>query len=414
MGQPLSTETEREIPPQDRPHIFSDTRVHYVDSDVLTEAKKRIRHCLLSYDRCAVSYSGGKDSHVVLYLVREVMDEMGWNFPLDVVFRDEELIPGEVIDKVTELRDEPDKWTLHFFAVPMINQFFLLGKHHSYIQWDEERRDNWVRQKPDFAITDVHPEGKPMIQTEMQALINIRLGWTGKIGMFNGIRAQESLLRFRSCNLTKNAYNYIAGDAGGAKDTSFIKPIYDWSTEDIFRFFWEREIKYCKIYDRQMLSGTANSHLRVSTPLHDQAYAYLSRLRQMYPKFFEQLCAVFPGVATHERYWKDFDRYGIINRYPKSFEGIMAYIDDTIEEPANVARAKKIVETTYKGKQNNMRKGKYADPGYCYGYPILHVFKKIVKGDYLKGIQVHSNPDHDMIRYEREAEADAAEATHGE
>lgn len=402
---PLSIEEERAIPADMRPMIFSEDRVHYLDSDVLTEAKKRIRHCLITHDRCAVSYSGGKDSHVVLYLVREVMDEMGWTQPLDVVFRDEELIPDDVIEHVCSLRDHPDKFTLHYFAVPMRNQFFLLGKHIPYIQWDNDRE--WVRPKPDFAITDLHPSGAPMIQLEMQALINHRLGWKGSICMFNGIRAQESLLRFRSCNLTKNRYNYIAGDAGGAKDTHFVKPIYDWSTHDIFRFFYDRQIAYCRIYDAEMLAGTSNSELRVSTPLHDQAYGYLCRLRRMYPVFFEQLARLFPGVAAHERYWRDFDRFGIIDRYPKSFEGIVQFIEDTIDDENNRKRAIHIVKTCRTSKANNRRMGKYAEPGLCFGYPILHVFKKIVGGDYLKGVQVHSNPDAAMIAYERDAEEEA-------
>lgn len=404
---PLTFEQQTSIPADQRAMVFDPGRVHYLDTDVFTAAKERIKHCLLTHDRCAISYSGGKDSFAVLHLVRMVMDEMGWTQPLDVVFRDEELIPDDVIDHVCALRDEPDKWTLHYFAVPMRNQFFVLGKHMPYIQWDNNRE--WVRPKPDFAITDLHPEGKPLLQNEMQGLTNVRLGWKGKVCMFNGIRAQESLLRFRSCNLTKNRYNYIAGDSGGAKDSYFVKPIYDWSTLDIFRFFYDFDLRYCQIYDTEMLAGTPDSELRVSTPLHDQAYSYLCRLRVMYPTFFQQLCSVFPGLSAHERYWRDVDRFGIIDQYPKSFEGILQYIEDKIDDYHNRERAIHIVKTCRTSKNNNRRLGKYADNGECFGYPILHVFRKIVGGDYLKGIQLHSNPDAGLIAYERAAEAEAAE-----
>jgi 3'-phosphoadenosine 5'-phosphosulfate sulfotransferase (PAPS reductase)/FAD synthetase len=399
----LSYEAERAIAPADRPHVFAENRVHYIDSDVLTEAKKRIRHCLTIYDRCAVSYSGGKDSLVVLHLVREVMDEMGWTQPLDVVFRDEELIPQEVIDFVLKLNDEPEKWRLHYFAVPMKSHYFIMGKHLPYVQWDVNRKH--LREPPSCAIRQLHPENLPLDQHEMQALTNLKLGWKGKIGVFNGIRAQESLMRFRASNVIKNTYNYIAGDSGGAKDSDFIKVIYDWSERDVFRYFYDRGISYCRIYEQELFAGAP---LRVSTPLHDKAYNYLKRLRVMYPKFFEQIIDVFPEVATHERYWKDVDRFAVISRYPKSFEGIIRYIEDEIDDPVNRERAIKAVKTAWISKNNNKRRGKYSDKGACFGYPILHVFQKVVSGDWQKGIQVHSNPDQSMIDYERQAEAEAA------
>ena len=43
-------------------------------------------------------FSGGKDSLVVLHLVHEVAKERNIKKPIDVVCRDEELIPDEVIN----------------------------------------------------------------------------------------------------------------------------------------------------------------------------------------------------------------------------------------------------------------------------------------------------------------------------
>lgn len=400
---------ERAVAPHDRPMPFAENRVKYIDSDVLTEAYKRIRHVIETHDNCFVSYSGGKDSLVVAHLVREVYDQMGMkDVPVMLAFRDEELIPDDVIEFVQSYRDDP-RWDLRYFAFPMESHLFFMGKHLDYVQWDEARRGNWIRPKPDYAIEQIHPQNIPLHQSMTSALTVQALGLKGKIGIFNGIRAQESLIRFRASTASAGKTNYISGDMGGAKNISFVKPIFDWSEKDVFRYFFDKQIAYCKIYEAEMYAGAP---LRVSTPLHDAAYDYLSRLRVMYPTFFSQIVSIWPQVATQERYWKEYDRIGVIHRYPKSFEGIMQYIEDDIKEPRSKARAIEVVKQCRAAKLKNQKSGKYSDIP-AFGYPLLHVFKAIVSGKYMKGIQAHVAPDNHMLEYEKQAEREAATAVRG-
>lgn len=88
----------------------------YIDTDVLTEAKNRIRHVFDLFDTVVVMFSGGKDSLVVVHLVWEVAQELGHDH-INVVFRDEELIPDTVVDFVNEYRQKP--WIkMLWYAVP--------------------------------------------------------------------------------------------------------------------------------------------------------------------------------------------------------------------------------------------------------------------------------------------------------
>lgn len=119
----------------------------YIDTDVLTEAKKRIHHIFDTFDTVVVMFSGGKDSLACLHLTREVMAERGITRPLDVVFRDEELIPDEVIDFVDEYRRK-DWINMVWFTVPLASTKYVLGVVRSYVQWDPAREGNWVREKP--------------------------------------------------------------------------------------------------------------------------------------------------------------------------------------------------------------------------------------------------------------------------
>ena len=122
----------------------------YIDNDVYIEAKKRIHHIYDIFDNIVVMFSGGKDSLVTLHLVHEVAKERNITKPIDVVFRDEELIPDEVINFVDKYR-KMDWINMIWFTVPLKSQKFVMAVCHSYIQWDKKRK--WVRQKPDWAYS---------------------------------------------------------------------------------------------------------------------------------------------------------------------------------------------------------------------------------------------------------------------
>lgn len=377
--------------------MATEKSVQFLENDVLVEAKRRIRHVYVNYDHVWLSFSGGKDSLTVLWLMREVMDEMGMkDQKVNAMFRDEEVIPDDVIQFVQDLCHDP-RFNIAYFAVPMKSHIFMMGEHWPYVQWDPDR--NWIRPKPDFAITKIHPDNKPLDQHEMNGLSCEVLGLRGKIAILNGIRADESLTRYRSCVIKKGRFNYIMGSPGGEKNIDFIKPIFDWATSDLFKFFNERGITYPSIYDMQMYSGES---LRVATPLHDKAYQTLTKMRETYPRFYEQILSIWPEVATHERYWSEVDRFGVIDRYPKSWEGIVQYIEENIDAEANKRAAMLALKSVRTMKEKNKRLGRYTT-GDCYGFPLLFVFRQVVGGSYMKGIQSQPFPTPSEIAYEAAA-----------
>lgn len=388
--------------------MATEKSVIFLDTDVLEEAKARIRYVYANWDHVWLSFSGGKDSLCVLWLMREVLDDLGMqDTKVKAFFRDEEVIPADVIAFVRGFIENPAlaaRFDLRYFAVPMRSHIFMMGEHWPYIQWDEARKDRWMRAKPDYAITRLHPDNAPLDQHEMNGLTCKVLGLSGKIAILNGLRADESLTRFRSCVSKAGRYNWVVGSPGkGEKNIAFCKPIFDWATSDLFKFFDERGITYASIYDTQMYSGES---LRVATPLHDRAYQTLVKMRVSDPVFYDQILDIWPEVSTHERYYGQIDRYGIIDRYPKSWEGIVQYIEDEIVTPANKEKALSVVRNCRTMKEKNRRLGRYAAErnGVCFGFPLLHVFQGIVSGGYMKDISSEPFPSPSMIEYERASE----------
>jgi len=367
-------------------------RVNYLDIDVLTMAKRRIKHVYETFDELWVAFSGGKDSLVTLHLVEEVLREQGYAGKINVVFRDEELIPDDVISFVQAYARDP-KYNFVYLAVPLLSQKFILGRTCEYIQWDWKR--DWLRPKPEMAITDLGAgPNKVYDQYSMDQAVFGRL--KGSVAVINGIRADESLIRYSSC-VNKRNENYI--NATDSPKVKFVKPIYDWSVMDIFRYLYDRQIKYCGIYDNQLWN---KMKLRVATPLHAEAAKTFGKWRTLYPVFYEQLISIFPEMLAQERYWDDLDRYSIIYAYPRTWDGIFEYIRENIEDRPQRILARDRVQSAKERRERHQRNGT-ASPENFWGYPLLYVFKIVVAGQYKRVINPSAKPTKEELSYERES-----------
>jgi predicted phosphoadenosine phosphosulfate sulfurtransferase len=339
----------------------------YIDVDVVTEAKKRIHHIYDIFDRVVVAFSGGKDSLAVLHLVHEVAQERGIA-KVDVVFRDEELIPQVVIDFVDKYR-QMDWVEMKYLTVPLSSTKFILGQSHEYVQWDAAR--DWVRPKPAHGLNNEDlgfPANKVWDQYSTDDLM---ASWyKGKVALVNGIRASESLIRYRA-SVNKMNENYI--NASGSKKAMLVKPIYDWEENDIFRYFYDNDIQYCPIYDQQTWNG---SELRVATPLHAEAAKKFDKLAALDPQLFEQIMDIFPETAVQARYWREYDRNALVDQYGQSYAGVYDWITDHLTDPAQ--RNKALAEL------KSIEARAVAAPD---SYPPDYVLKAMMAGQYKRVIQ---------------------------
>lgn len=290
----------------------------YLGVDVLTAAQGRLRHVFDTFDTVAVAFSGGKDSLVALHLTHEIGLEYGVE-RVPVIFRDEELIPRTVVDFVDEHRRLP--WVdMRWYAYPLKSSKFVLGRVIEYVQWDPDRE--WVRQPPAWSLRLPPGDRRVFDQYSMDAVAAQDL--TGKVAIVTGIRASESLIRYRA-SVNKLNENYVTGGGGGPSRVRLVKPLFDWEEADVLRFSFERGLRICPYYSSQQLVG---QQLRVSTPLHAENAKRFDKLREVDPELYANVVAIFPEMELQERYWSQLDREGLRERYGQSYEGVRRYIED--------------------------------------------------------------------------------------
>lgn len=372
--------------------------VEYLDITVLEAASARIHEAFDRFSRVSVAFSGGKDSLVTLSLVESIRRERKVTEPLVVFFRDEEIIPDCVIDFVQDIAESGD-FVFRYYCLPMQVGKVLLGHKSSFTAWGLERESEWIRQPPPYAIREIYNEYGEKVDTAKLEQYDFdkyfMQEFEGDTCIITGVRADESLLRFASC-VKKVEDNWIAKPRGPGHRVYCAKPIYDWSELDVFKYFYETGIDYCPIYDTQLWGG---SSLRVATPLHENAVRNLGTLQTMFPVFYAQLCSMFPEVDAHQRYWHDADDAGVFDAYEHSFDGVRTYIREKITDRA----ARRDMLSYVTKSEVNRANALLRDPDSTSfgGWPVLYVFKHIVKGTYGKsGAVPCAEPGADMIEYE--------------
>jgi 3'-phosphoadenosine 5'-phosphosulfate sulfotransferase (PAPS reductase)/FAD synthetase len=319
------------------------------------------------FDTVCVQFSGGKDSTAALLLAKEVHEERGLG-PVKVIFRDEEMVSPKTIEYVERVRNY-DWVDMEWYCLPFIAEVWVLGKRERILLWGANRgaAGQWVRDMPPWAINAQTLGLDPASSLPEQTDYYTMQGKVGNTAFITGVRASESMVRYRSI-VQKLHENYIVTPYRLKRGIplKFAKVIYDWNTDDVFKFITEEHgSDYCEYYDLAALTG---SNTRVGIPLHSVAIRRIGDVIATEPEFYDRLFECFPHIDAQRRLWKDFDIEKLISSYAKDgFDGASNFINDFIigDDPSRSARA-------YVSK---FRQKQAQDPS---GYPLNYLIRTLL------------------------------------
>lgn len=270
----------------------------YIDSSVYDEALERIRFCYKNYDKVVVSFSAGKDSTAVLNLTIEVARELG-KLPVHAIFFDEEAIHPPTVEYAMRVRNNPDV-KLDWYCLPVKHRNDCSNEQPYWYCWNPEERDLWCREMPEFAIAD-HPTFK--MGMSFQEWGPLCFGPEhGKVCWLTGIRTQESLRRYRVIATKKN--EAFVNTYAENKNCYRAFPIYDWSSEDVWKLVELQDLDYNHTYDifnKTELHGKL-LHQRVCPPYGEEPLRGLWIYAECFPDLWHKMLYRVKGVATAWRY----------------------------------------------------------------------------------------------------------------
>jgi len=280
---------------------------YYQSDNVLEASRKRIKLVFDSFEKIYVAFSGGKDSSVMLHLVME--EAIARKKKVAVMYIDFEAQYMDTVKHIAEMFEMyKDYIDPHWICIPMLLRNAVTNYEPRWICWDESKKDIWIRPKPEGCKTEKdYPFALP--EMEFEEFIVLFGEWYGegkKTAGFIGIRAQESLHRYCAVATWEKKDLMFDNKRWTTKivaETYNVYPIYDWLTDDIWKFHSVFADKpHNLIYDKMQMAGVPFKDQRLCQPFGDDQKKGLWLYHILEPQTWFKLVARVNGANSGALY----------------------------------------------------------------------------------------------------------------
>lgn len=314
-----------------------------LNKNVYDASIERIRYILEKFNKVYVSFSGGKDSGVMLNLV---VDELRKNYPgrkVGVMILDNEANYTLSLEFMHRMMDKNrDVLDIFWCCLPITLPCTVSSYEIDWQCWGVNDKHRWIRQMPtnDY-IVNIKNHKFPFFRENMgyQEFWDEFGEWYSNgedCACLIGIRTHESLNRWRAIiNENKQTHGGHLWTKRNTFHTYNCYPIYDWRTEDVWiandKFEWD----YNKLYDIFWKAGLSIHKMRVASPFMSESKSSLNLYRIIDPHVWATLCARVNGANFVATYGKQLNYHSFNLPKGHTWKSFVKFLLDTLPDKSS-------------------------------------------------------------------------------
>lgn len=280
---------------------------NYVDKNVFDSAVERISWAFDTFEKLYISFSGGKDSTVMMHLVCQ--EARRRRRTIGFLLVDLEGQYKMTIDHAEAMVEEyKDTLEVYWLCLPIMLRNAVSQYEPRWKCWEKGLEKDWIRQPSGYAITE-SPWSWFKDGMEFEELVPEFGRWFAgdkTCGCFVGIRSDESLNRFRAIMRTDKRliddkkYTTWLGDG-----LFNVYPLYDWRTEDIWTYHGKTGMRHNPLYDVMHRAGLSIHQQRICQPYGDDQRKGLYLFHVIEPETWARVVARVNGANGGALYAKE-------------------------------------------------------------------------------------------------------------
>ncbi len=280
----------------------------YGKDTVYDAAMERLKFIFEEFDNIFVSFSGGKDSGLLLNLV---IDYRNANYPEKVIgvfhqdFEAQYTLTTEYVERSFDRLEKERGVELYWVCLPMATRTAVSSYEMFWYPWDDTKQSAWVRpmpRRPYVINLKNNPISTYRYRMHQEDLAKQFGRWykqshgNGKTVCLLGIRTDESLQRYSGIVNKRYGYKETCWITSQFKDVWAASPIYDWSVSDVWHAIATFDYDYNRLYDMYYKAGLSVDRMRVASPFNDSAKDSLNLYRVIDPTIWAKLVGRVRGA----------------------------------------------------------------------------------------------------------------------